>query len=266
MNRRTHNPRTAGDLVRIDRRTGCPSAGPTITASRTKRSRRRRARSPTLLVQSTHGLARGRPAFHLRRASAVIARETPNARIGGARDRRPGLLRSFWSVEIQSRRSPVLPTDDEGVRAAIAQSSGEELVACRSLLDFALSELGAWSGRPIKRGADRVILAEAVRATKTFGAVIRLCEAGFGEQALMLDRSLFEGVAVAHWVAANRREAVRLFIRHERFSNSFGTRHSRLSDGSTKRTESGIGTLSGQSGERNSWGCSTSAERNTGGA
>jgi hypothetical protein len=113
----------------------------------------------------------------------------------------------------------VLPTDDEGVRAAIAQSSGEELVACRSLLDVALAELGAWSGRPIKRGADRVILAEAVRATKTFGAVIRLCEAGFGEQALMLDRSLFEGMAVAHWVAANRREAVRLFIRHARFSN-----------------------------------------------
>ena len=80
MNRRTHNPRTAGDLVRIDRRTGCPSAGPTITASRTKRSRRRRARSPTLLLQSTHGLVRGRPAFHLRGASAVIARETRNAR------------------------------------------------------------------------------------------------------------------------------------------------------------------------------------------
>jgi Family of unknown function (DUF5677) len=108
--------------------------------------------------------------------------------------------------------------ENERVRREIAKDCGAELAACRSLLDFALAELDTWSGRPIKQGADRIILAEAVRATKAFGAVVGLCEAGFGEQALMVVRSLFEGMAVAHWVAAHRREAVRLFTRHEKFS------------------------------------------------
>jgi Family of unknown function (DUF5677) len=109
-------------------------------------------------------------------------------------------------------------TGNQRVRAVIAKGCGEELGACRSLLDFALAELGAWSGRPIKRGADRIILAEALRATKTLGALIQLCEAGFGEQALMLDRSLFEGMAVAHWVSDHRRRAIGLFTRHEKFN------------------------------------------------
>lgn len=110
------------------------------------------------------------------------------------------------------------PIDDHQVRVAIASEHGKELAACRSLLDFSLVQLGDWSGRPIKRGADRVILAEAVRATKTLGAVVALCDAGFGEQAMMLNRSLFEGMAVAHWVATHRRDAVGLFARHERFT------------------------------------------------
>jgi Family of unknown function (DUF5677) len=108
-------------------------------------------------------------------------------------------------------------TDDD-VRRLIAEHYGQHIAACRTLLDFAAKELKAWSGRPIKRGADRLIVAEAARATKTFDAVIRLCEAGFGEQAAMLNRSLFEGMAVAHWVSDNRREAVGLFTRHAKFS------------------------------------------------
>jgi hypothetical protein len=109
-------------------------------------------------------------------------------------------------------------TENQRLREAIAKDCRAELDACRSLLDFALADLAAWSGRPIKRGADRMIIAETVRATKTLGAVVPLCEAGYGEQALMLDRSLFEGMAVAHWVNAHRRRAVWLFTRHERFS------------------------------------------------
>jgi hypothetical protein len=34
----------------------------------------------------------------------------------------------------------------------------------------------------------------------------------------MLNRSLFEGMAVAHWVAHHRREAVSLFVRHEKLT------------------------------------------------
>lgn len=107
-------------------------------------------------------------------------------------------------------------TDDD-VRELIAKTYGEQLAACRELLEFGITEVQAWTGRPIKRGADRIIVFEAARATKTLDAVIRLCALGYGEQAVMLNRSLFEGMAVAHWVSANRREAVGLFTRHARF-------------------------------------------------
>ena len=109
------------------------------------------------------------------------------------------------------------PIDAE-VQAVVARDHGGELEACRKLLEFGVSQMQGWTGRPIKRGADRLILAEAARATKTFEAVIRLSEAGFGEQGVMLDRSLFEGMAVVHWVSDNRREAVRLFTRHAKYS------------------------------------------------
>ena len=106
---------------------------------------------------------------------------------------------------------------DEQVRALIVEHHGKQLAACKALASFAAGALQAWSGRPIKRGADRIIVAEAARATKTFDGVIGLCETGFGEQAVMLNRSLFEGMAVAHWVSDNRRAAVGLFTRHARF-------------------------------------------------
>lgn len=108
-------------------------------------------------------------------------------------------------------------TDDD-VRELIAQKYDAQLAACRALLEFATVEIQAWSGRPVKRGADRIIVLEASRATKTFDAIIRLCALGFGEHAMMVNRSLFEGMAVAHWVPDNRREAVRLFTRYARYS------------------------------------------------
>ena len=107
---------------------------------------------------------------------------------------------------------------DAQVRTLIARHYRDEIDACRKLLDFAVSELVGWSGRPARRGADRIIAAEVARATKTFDAVIGLCRRGYGEQAIMLDRSLFEGMAVAHWVSDNRREAVKLFNRHAKFT------------------------------------------------
>jgi hypothetical protein len=73
-------------------------------------------------------------------------------------------------------------TDDQ-VRALIAEEYDDELAACRELLEFSIGEVQAWSGRPVKRGADRIIVYESARATKTFDAVIRLCALGFGEQA-----------------------------------------------------------------------------------
>lgn len=108
---------------------------------------------------------------------------------------------------------------DAQVRDFIAGEYANELAACRALLDFGTRAFQNWSSRPIKRGADRIIVAEGARAAKTYSAIVDLCETGYGEQALMLNRSLFEGMAIARWVPYNRREAVRLFSRHARFSS-----------------------------------------------
>lgn len=108
---------------------------------------------------------------------------------------------------------------DEEIRSRIAESYGPQLRSCDRLLTLAQNEMANWSGRPVKRGADCIILAEVSRATKTFDAVIRLCRDGFGEQAAMLNRSLFEAMVIAHWTSIHRREAVGLFVRHAQFTS-----------------------------------------------
>lgn len=109
-------------------------------------------------------------------------------------------------------------TDDE-IHERIADAYGSQLASCELLLALAHNEMATWSGRAVKRGADRIILAEVARATKTFDAVARLCRLGFGEQAAMLNRSLFEAMVVAHWTSDNRREAVGLFVRHHEYTS-----------------------------------------------
>ena len=148
----------------------------------------------------------------------AAARDTRVRAVPASVSARGGRSRTWPSLDqIRSRDGTADPIDAE-VQAVVARDHGGELEACRKLLEFGVSQMQGWTGRPIKRGADRLILAEAARATKTFEAVIRLSEAGFGEQGVMLDRSLLEGMAVVHWVSDNRREAVRLFTRHAKYS------------------------------------------------
>jgi hypothetical protein len=52
-----------------------------------------------------------------------------------------------------------------------------------------------------------LVVAMHHRATKTFRGVLVLCRGGFGEQALMLGRSLFEDMIDMHWVAAAPEQA-----------------------------------------------------------
>jgi hypothetical protein len=48
-----------------------------------------------------------------------------------------------------------------------------------------------------------VLLDTYARSTKTFQAVIRLAYVGYGEQAFMLGRPLFEDMVVGHWIRRN---------------------------------------------------------------
>jgi hypothetical protein len=68
----------------------------------------------------------------------------------------------------------------------------------------------------VSREADEILYRIAARGTKTFRAVLHLCILGHGEQATMLNRSLFEDVLTAHWVDLNPDEAVERLRKHER--------------------------------------------------
>ncbi len=108
----------------------------------------------------------------------------------------------------------------EQIRQQIVAGFKHELRACAELEAFAASALDPWQGRAIKKssadeppGADEIIALLFARATKTYKGALLLAHQGFGEQAAMLNRSLFEGMAVVHWVSKNPEKAAERFLR-----------------------------------------------------
>jgi hypothetical protein len=77
----------------------------------------------------------------------------------------------------------------------------------------------------VTREADEILYRIAARATKTFRAVMHLCVLGHGEQATMLNRSLFEDLLTAHWVDLNPDEAVERLEKHERHASILWKEH-----------------------------------------
>ena len=84
----------------------------------------------------------------------------------------------------------------------------------------------AWTARPRDRAADTkqyrsLIFAIFARSTLTYRAVLHLCRGGYTEQADMLNRSLFEDMAYAHWVSLDehQEEAVELLAKHTEYSS-----------------------------------------------
>ena len=110
------------------------------------------------------------------------------------------------------------------VASQIATEFSHELGACAGLESIAAAALDPWRGRTIKKGAiddppgaDEILAMLFARATKTYKAARLLARSGYGEQASMLDRSLFEGMVVAHWVSTNSDLAAERFLRAWRF-------------------------------------------------
>jgi SEC-C motif-containing protein/uncharacterized protein DUF5677 len=111
-----------------------------------------------------------------------------------------------------------METDDQ-VREKIERRFKLELAAVRDLNALSDRFLGAIStGRGTRDKADEILAFSVARETTTFKATLCLVEAGFGRQAMMLNRSTFEGMAVAYWVAANRQEAVERFDKANEFA------------------------------------------------
>ena len=96
---------------------------------------------------------------------------------------------------------------------------GAKLDACARFHAFGEGALYSWEGRGIDpQSVDPIIVVEAARQTKTYGGALRLAAGGFGPQASMLARSLFEGMAIAHWAHANPELALERFKKHARHS------------------------------------------------
>ena len=77
---------------------------------------------------------------------------------------------------------------------------------CRSYLQWVFEKVGSWTAdRQGKDGADLILICIFARSARTYEGIVRcLGESGFGEQGLMLNRSLFEDMVEAHWVSTVR--------------------------------------------------------------
>lgn len=111
-----------------------------------------------------------------------------------------------------------MPESNQEIRAKVERNFDLELAAVRALDVLSKRFLGAISsGRGMRHKADSIIGFSAARETTSFEAALQLVESGFGRQVMMLNRSTFEGMAVAYWVAANPEQAVERFDKANEF-------------------------------------------------
>jgi hypothetical protein len=99
-----------------------------------------------------------------------------------------------------------------------------QLGHCQKLLEAVTSHVRDWrknGGRPFADLADVLVQTVFARSTRTYEAVVEhLGNRGFGEQASMLNRSLFEDMVDAHWISLHPDLAVERLREHHRYSNA----------------------------------------------
>jgi SEC-C motif/Family of unknown function (DUF5677) len=93
-------------------------------------------------------------------------------------------------------------TTEQEVKRAIAAGYGPRIDACERLREFAISMTEPWGGRALDndRIEDLLVAVIFTRSISTYWAATRLARVGFGDQAAMLNRSLFEDMVDTHWV------------------------------------------------------------------
>jgi hypothetical protein len=104
------------------------------------------------------------------------------------------------------------------ISAEVDKHVGRQVGACERVRDFAYALTHPWQGRDLDGDAhpeDLLVSALFARSFTTFCAIVHLARAGFGQQASMLNRSLFEDMVDIHWVCANPERAVELYEDHQ---------------------------------------------------
>jgi uncharacterized protein YchJ len=112
---------------------------------------------------------------------------------------------------------PLLPRD---VTANFVLPARERswLETCERLLDFVPKSVRTADSE--KAEELFIVMTLFYSATTTYQGAIELCRQGFSDQALMLNRALFEVMVDAHWAHANPDEANARYTDHAVFSNS----------------------------------------------
>lgn len=93
------------------------------------------------------------------------------------------------------------------------------LYTAQRLLRWTVERAQGWPVDRHPRGHELILLSIFARSTRTYEAVVKhLGDHSFGEQGLMLNRSLFEDMIDAHWVSLNAADAVARLADHDLYS------------------------------------------------
>jgi len=90
---------------------------------------------------------------------------------------------------------------------------------CNQYLQWVVENAEQWTAGRQKNGADLILISIFARSARTYEGMVRcLGEKGFGEQGLMLNRSLFEDMIDAHWLSINCNLATDRLYKHDTYS------------------------------------------------
>lgn len=104
----------------------------------------------------------------------------------------------------------------EAVRSDLWELYPREFTACYALHEFAREHRPLHEPYPGPAGVLLVVI--YARASKSFEASLLLASDGYGPQARMINRSLFEDMATGHWVKRNRDTALPQLEKHGRYT------------------------------------------------
>jgi hypothetical protein len=104
----------------------------------------------------------------------------------------------------------------DAVRPELWALHPSEFTACYALLEFAAAHRPRHA--PFAGPAGVLLVVIYARASKSFKASLLLASDGYGPQARMINRSLFEDMATGHWVKRNREAALPQLDKHGRYT------------------------------------------------
>jgi hypothetical protein len=104
------------------------------------------------------------------------------------------------------------------VRREILARHRDELRDCDRIRDYAVGMFENWTGRGIESTADALVASIFARSIGTFTCAVRNVRLGYGAQAAMLNRSLFEDMVDAHWIVSDPATASARYEDHHEHS------------------------------------------------